>query len=114
MTRDIKTNYNQLTLGQLRRMCDMLLSLGDDQRVVTVPERALKEAPDTAALSNPAAGGDSSGGNSGKKTAPATGTVAMEVGEGSDDDEAGLEESNKKTKKNKSKCSKNKKSGKPA
>lgn len=50
MARDIKINYNQVTLGKLRRMCDTLLSLADDQRVVTIPERALKkEAPATAA-----------------------------------------------------------------
>eukprot|EP00903_Cladosiphon_okamuranus_P017401 g16027.t1 len=44
MARDIKVNYKQLTLGQLRRMCDKLLALGDNQRVVALPERASKEA----------------------------------------------------------------------
>lgn len=44
MARDIKVNYNQFTVGKMRRMCDTLLSLGDDQRAVTIPERALQEA----------------------------------------------------------------------
>lgn len=111
MTRDIKANYNQLTLGQLRRMCDRLLSLGDDQRVVTLPERALKgAASSSAAASNPSTGGESSGGG-GEKAATAT-VVAMEVGEGPDGDEAGLEEPKKKKKKSKGK--KNKKSSDPA
>lgn len=48
MARDIKINYNQVTLGKLRRMCDTLLSLADDQRVVTIPARALKEASPSA------------------------------------------------------------------
>lgn len=112
MARDIKVNCNQLTVGQLRRMCDKLLSLGDDQRVVTVPGLAL-EAANTAAALNPAAV-DSSGGSSARKKAPATavatGVVAMELGEGSGDDEAVLKERSKK-KKNKGK--KNKKSSEP-
>lgn len=57
MARDIKINYNQITLGKLRRMCDTLLSLADDQRVVTIPARALKEAPPSAA-----GGGDGASG----------------------------------------------------
>lgn len=75
MARDLKVNYNQLTLGQLRRMCNTLLSLGGNQRVAAVPERALKAAA--------AAAGGSSGGALGCKKAPPA--VAMEVaGAGSD------------------------------
>lgn len=41
---DTRVNYNQLTLGKIRRMCNTFLSLRDDQRVVSVPECAAKEA----------------------------------------------------------------------
>lgn len=44
MARDIKINYKQLTLGKLRYMCNTLLVLGDNQRVVEIPDRVLKEA----------------------------------------------------------------------
>lgn len=44
MARDIKINYKQLTLGKLRYMCNTLLALGDNQRVVEIPEGVLKEA----------------------------------------------------------------------
>lgn len=67
MARDIKVNYNQLTRGQLRRMCDTLLSLADDQRVVVVPEPALEKAAGS------------------RKVSPAV-AVAMDVSGGSDDD----------------------------
>lgn len=90
MARDIKVNYNQLTLGQLRRMCDKLLSLGDDQRVVAVPERALKETAGSGAA--------------GRREAPPA--VAMEEGEGSDDEgvvAAQEEEAGEKKEKGKSK-----------
>lgn len=43
MARDMKINYNQLTVGQVRRMCDTLLSLAVDERVVAIPERVLSE-----------------------------------------------------------------------
>ncbi|CAM9278369.1 unnamed protein product, partial [Sphacelaria rigidula] len=49
MARDLKTNYKQLTLGQVRRMCTTLLSLGDDQRVVDIPKRVLLGAEAEAA-----------------------------------------------------------------
>lgn len=38
MARDIKINYNQLTLGKLRRMRDMLLLLPPSQLAVTIPK----------------------------------------------------------------------------
>lgn len=88
MARDMKVNYNQLTLGQLRRMCDTLLSLGDDQRVVAVPERALKET-------------------AGSQKAPPA--VAMEVGGGSYDDGVVAQEEEVKEKKKKKKGKGNKK-----
>ncbi|CBN75225.1 conserved unknown protein [Ectocarpus siliculosus] len=87
MTRDIKVNYNQLTLGQLRRMCDTLLSLGEEQRVVTLPERVANEA--TKAASTTAAGGTAAGTGTGpchSGRVSASTPVAMEVGEESGDD----------------------------
>ena len=68
MTRDIKINYNQLTLGKLRRMCNSLLALGDDQRVVDIPPRVLEEAS--------LAGGDEAWVEDNNQDAP----VAMEEG----------------------------------
>eukprot|EP00752_Nemacystus_decipiens_P007704 g6887.t1 len=88
MARDMKVNYNQLTLGQLRRMCDTLLSLGEDQRVVAVPERALKEAAGS------------------QKVPP---VVEMDVGGGSDDSSATQEETSEKSKRGKGKRPKKKK-----
>lgn len=77
MARDTKVNYNQKTLGQLRRMCDTLLSLGDDQRVVTIPERALKEASPVSGDAGVGGGGGSDGGSLG-----AGGVEAMDTGGG--------------------------------
>lgn len=91
MARDIKVNYNQLTLGQLRRMCDTLLALGEEQRVVAVPERALKEAAGSSQHVSPA--------------------VAMDVGGSSDDDGVAAQEEETKEKKKKGKGKKKKKSG---
>lgn len=75
MARDMKVNYNQLTLGQLRRMCDILLSLGEDQRLVTLPERVAKETA-KAASTSPCHG---------ERMSASTAT-AMEVGEEPGDD----------------------------
>lgn len=73
MARDTKVNYNQLTLGKLRRMCDTLLTLGDDQRVVTIPERALKEA-------SPVSGDADGGGGGGGGSLGVDGVEAMDTG----------------------------------
>ncbi|CAM9119267.1 unnamed protein product [Ectocarpus sp. 12 AP-2014] len=87
MARDIKVNYNQLTLGQLGRMCDTLLSLDEEQRVVALPERVANEA--AKAASNTAAGGAAAGTGTSpcqSERVSASTPVAMEVGEESGDD----------------------------
>lgn len=92
MARDTKVNYNQITLGKLRRMCDTLLSLGDDQRVVTIPERALKEA---SPVSGDADGG---GGGGDDGSLDADGVEAMDTG-GEEGSSAGVAKGTAKPKK---------------
>lgn len=109
MARDIKINYNQLTLGQLRRMCETFLALGDDQRALPVPERALMDAANDPASATADGGEGGSGGlNAGSKQKPSTPSpMAMETGE--EDESAGAvvrEEKNTATKKKKKKKNK--------
>ena len=84
MARDTKVNYNQKTLGQLRRMCDTLLSLGNDQQVVTIPERALKEASPVSGDAGIDGGGGGGGGGGGSDggSLGADGVEAMDTGGG--------------------------------
>lgn len=103
MARDTKTNYNQITLGKLRRMCDTLLSLGDDQRVVTIPQKALTET-------SPVGGGDADGGGGGSggdggSVGGASGVEAMDTG-GEGPSEVVAEETAKPKKKSKRRKSK--------
>lgn len=100
MARDTKVNYNQITLGKLRRMCDTLLSLGDDQRAVTIPERALKEASPV--------GGDADGGGGGGDggSLAASGVEAMDTGGEEGPSGGGAEETAKPKKKGKRRKSK--------
>lgn len=99
MARDTKVNYNQITLGKLRRMCDTLLSLGDDQRVVTIPQKALEASP----VGGSADDGDSGGGDGG--SVGASGLEAMDT-EGEGPSGAVAEETAKPKKKSKRRKSK--------
>eukprot|EP00904_Undaria_pinnatifida_P004928 jgi/Undpi1/1565/HiC_scaffold_11.g04955.m1 len=99
MARDTKVNYNQITLGKLRRMCDTLLSLGDDQRVVTIPQKALEASPVGGAADD----GDSGGGDGG--SVGASGLEAMDT-EGEGPSGAVAEETAKPKKKSKRRKSK--------
>ena len=104
MARDTKVNYNQKTLGQLRRMCDTLLSLGNDQQVVTIPERALKEASPVSGDAGIDGGGGGGGGGGGSDggSLGADGVEAMDTGGGEEGpSEAVAEETAKPKKKGK-------------